>query len=157
MVALHAWVPDQRKPLALLGVAFMSMCAVVTCVVHFMVLALSRQSDVVSTEWVGFVFSFRWPSVAYALDILAWDFFFPGAALCAASSMSGDRFVTSTRVLLVASAILALVGLVGVPLANMNIRNIGIVGYALLFPIAAALMAMLFKRDVERKMSGSFR
>jgi hypothetical protein len=36
------------------------------------------------------------------------------------------------------------VGLAGVPLANMQVRNIGIIGYGLLFPIAAAVLTYLF-------------
>ena len=49
--------------------------------------------------------------------------------------------------LLYASAALALLGLVGVPLFDMQIRNIGILGYVVLFPIAAGVMAVLFHRE----------
>ena len=45
-----------------------------------------------------------------------------------------------------ASAVLAFLGLLGVPLANMNVRNVGIVGYAVLFPIAASLAAWAVHR-----------
>ncbi len=150
MVALHAWTADERKAMALLGIAFMSMCALVTCGVHFVVLTLSRQPELSSATWAASVFSFRWPSVAYALDILAWDVFFPLAALCAAPAISGVGLATAARVLMVTSAMLALIGLVGVPLANMNVRNIGIVGYAVVFPIAAALMARLIGRPLGK-------
>ena len=34
--------------------------------------------------------------------------------------------------------------LAGVPLGDMQVRNLGIVGYALVFPVAAALLARLF-------------
>jgi hypothetical protein len=146
MVALHAWAPDECKPIALLGIAFMSMCAVVTCSVHFAILTLSRQPSVASAAWAIPVFSFKWPSVAYALDILAWDVFFPLAALCAASAVPGPGLATAARVLLWASAALAFAGLAGVPLADMKIRDIGIVGYVVLFPMAAVLMAILFGR-----------
>jgi hypothetical protein len=40
----------------------------------------------------------------------------------------------------------AFVGLLGVPLANMNVRNIGIIGYVLLFPCATVMLAVLFSR-----------
>jgi len=49
------------------------------------------------------------------------------------------------RRLLFASAALSFVGLAGVPMANMYVRNIGILGYAVLFPVAAALMIFLFR------------
>ena len=45
------------------------------------------------------------------------------------------------RGLLFASAALAFLGLAGVPLGDMRARNLGIVGYAVVFPIAAGLHA----------------
>lgn len=146
MLALHAWVSEQYRAFAMGAVAFMSMCAALTSAVHFAVLTLSRQSAFSGLAWAGEVFDFRWPSVAYALDILAWDLFFPIAALFAALSIQGIGLSRVVRRLLYLSAALAFVGLAGVPLANMQVRNIGIIGYAVLFPIAAALMMFVFRR-----------
>jgi hypothetical protein len=140
-VALHALAPKGRKSLALASVAFMSMSAVVTCAVHFAVLTLSDQPAFASEPWVRLVFSFEWPSIAYALDILAWDVFFPLAALFAATAVQGAGLASVVRGLLLASAALAFLGLAGVALANMQVRNIGIIGYAILFPIAAGMLA----------------
>ncbi len=148
-VGLHAWVPSARKSCAQLGIAFMSMCALVTCCVHFSVLALSRQPEFEAGVWKTLVFAFRWPSVVYALDILAWDVFFPLAALCAALAIQGAGLAGLALRLLYASAALALVGLAGVPLGNMNVRNIGIVGYVVPFPMAAFLLAIVFRRDAS--------
>lgn len=145
-VALHAWAPQERKALALASVVFMSMCAVVTCAVHFAILTLSRQSAFSGEAWSRLVFSFQWPSLAYTLDVLAWDVFFPLAALFAAVTVQGSGLPRVTRGLLFASAALAFLGLAGVPLANMQVRNIGVIGYAVLFPIAAAMLASLFRR-----------
>lgn len=149
-VGLHAWANAERKALAMLSVLFMSMCAAVTCCVHFAVLTLSRHPAFEGREWAILMFSFRWPSVAYALDVLAWDFFFPLAALFAALTIQGSGLARLARALLLASAVLAFVGLAGVPLANMQIRNLGILGYVVLFPIAAVLMASVFRRIVAQ-------
>lgn len=149
-VGLHQWSPVERKPFAQLGLVFMSMCACVTCCVHFAVLSLSRQPGFDSGAWQTRVFAFRWPSVAYSLDILAWDVFYPLAALCAALAIQGPGLASLARRLLYASAALALIGLAGVPLGNMNVRNIGIVGYAVLFPIASFLLAVVFRRGAAR-------
>ena len=43
-------------------------------------------------------------------------------------------------------AALAFVGLAGIPMANMNIRNIGIIGYVVLFPIATVMLAIVLTR-----------
>lgn len=145
-VALHAWAPAGRKALALASVVFMSMSAVVTCAVHFPILTLGHQPEFVGEPWAHLIFSFRWPSVAYALDILAWDVLFPLAALFAATTVQGPGAASAVRALLFASAALAFLGLAGVALADMQVRNVGIIGYAVLFPIAAALLANLFRR-----------
>jgi hypothetical protein len=144
-VALHAIASPEHRPMALLGIVFLSLCAVVTCAVHFSILVLSRH-PAFDGAWHHLVFSFRWPSLAYVLDILAWDFFFPLGALFAALAVQGAGLARAARVLMIVSSILALLGLLGVPLANMQVRNIGIFGYAVLFPIAAALLAGLYYR-----------
>jgi hypothetical protein len=144
--ALHAAAPPARQPLVLAGALFFAMCATLTCALHFSILVLGRHPAFAAEPWQTLVFAFRWPSVAYALDILAWDVLFPIGALLLACGLPGSGLAGRARSLLVASALLAFVGLVGVPLANMQLRNVGIVGYAVLFPIAAAILALVFHR-----------
>jgi hypothetical protein len=151
-IALHAWAPPGRKSLALAGVVFLSLCAGITCAVHFAVLTLSRHPAFAGQDWAPLVFSFTWPSIVYALDILAWDVFFPLGAFFAAAAIPGEGLARKVRILLFVSAVLALLGLAGVPLADMQVRNIGILGYALIFPIAAALLAQLFRRAGNERM-----
>ena len=155
-VALHAWSQPHLKSFALAAVVFMSMCAAVTCTVHFAILTLSRKALFAQSEWSQMVFSFQWPSVVYALDILAWDIFFPLAALFAAAAVHGTGLATGVRTLLYASATLAFVGLAGVPLANMEVRNVGIVGYAVLFPVAAVLLVKVFLRTNNASLGQPF-
>lgn len=126
------------------AVAFMSMCALTTCCVHFAILTLSREPAFAAQPWAMQVFAFRWPSVVYALDVLAWDFFFPLAALCAAVTLEGTGLLRAARWLMYASAALAFIGLLGVPLGDMSIRNIGIAGYAIAFPLAAAVLGRAY-------------
>jgi len=47
-----------------------------------------------------------------------------------------ERFGKNLKVLLIFCGILSLIGLIGVPLQNMQIRNIGIIGYAVVGPVA---------------------
>src|SRR5215208_486876 len=84
MVAVHAWAPMHAKTLTLTSVVFMGLLAGVTCIVHFCILTLSRQPEFAGQSWLPLVLSFKWPSVVYALDILAWDIFFPLSMLFAA-------------------------------------------------------------------------
>jgi hypothetical protein len=62
--------------------------------------------------------------VVYTLDILAWDFFFALSMLFAAPVFKGGRLETMVRILMIASGIVSLAGLIGVPLANMDVRII---------------------------------
>jgi hypothetical protein len=153
MVAVHAWAAPQTKVYGLLAVVFMGLSTVVTCSVHFVTLTVIHRAEFAGQSWVPLALSFRWISVTYALDILAWDVFFPLAVLCAAPVFRGSRLARSVRVLLIISGVLSLGGLSGVFLDDSNLRSIGIVGYAVVFPVAALLLAILFHRSEPRETS----
>jgi hypothetical protein len=146
MVAVHAWAPMHAKSLSLTSLVFMGLLAGVTCGVHFVILTLSRQPEFTGQPWLGLVLSFEWPSVAYALDILGWDVFFALSMLSAAPVFWGSRLAAWICVLMIASGVLALAGLSGVVVGDMQLRNIGIVGYVGVFVVVAALLAVLFYR-----------
>src|SRR5512132_3503441 len=146
MVAVHAWAPLHAKTLSLTALVFMSLLAGVTCGVHFVILTLSRQAAFAGQPWLPLFLSFRWPSVVYALDILGWDFFFALSMLFAAPVFGGSRLTVSIRMLMIASGVLALAGLSGVAAGDMQLRNIGIIGYLGLFLVVACLLAVLFSR-----------
>jgi hypothetical protein len=146
MVAVHAWAPSDAKALSLTAVVFMGLLAGVTCSLHFVILTLSRQVAFTSQPWLRLFLSFKWPSVAYALDILAWDFFFALSMFFAAPVFSGSRLATSIRVLMITSGALAVAGLSGVVAGDMQLRNIGIVGYLVVFLVVAGLLGVLFYR-----------
>src|ERR671921_1309874 len=146
MVAVHAWAPMHAKTLTLTSLIFMGLLAGVTCSLHFMILTLSHRPEFSGQPWQPLVFSFEWPSVAYALDIVSWDFFFALSMLFAAPVFSGSRLASWIRVLRIASGVIALAGLIGVVAGDMQLRNIGIVGYVGLFLIVAALLAVFFYR-----------
>jgi hypothetical protein len=154
MVAVHAWAPVEIKVFSMAALVFMSLVALLTCSNHFVILTMSRQAAFAGITWMPLLLSFRWPSVPYALDILAWDVFFALSVLFAAPVFSGNRLATSIRVLMVVSGVLALAGLSGVVVGNMQLRNIGIAGYAGVFPVAALLMAVLFNRSALREADG---
>lgn len=146
MVAVHAWAPSHAKTLSLIAVVFMALLAGVTCSLHFVILTLSRQAAFAGQSWLPLFLSFKWPSVAYALDILGWDVFFALSMLFAAPVFGGSRLAASIRVLMIASGVLALAGLSGVVVGDMQLRNIGIVGYVGVFLVVAGLLAVLFYR-----------
>jgi hypothetical protein len=152
MIAVHAYATQEVKAYSYTALAFMIVMAVITSSLHFVVLTVSRQIEAAGFTWAPLFFSFNWPSVAYTADILAWDWFFALSILFAVPVFKGDGLKRVLRYLMIASGVLSLVGLLGVPLAIMNVeywltvRNIGIVGYALVAPVAFLLMGIVFGR-----------
>lgn len=151
MVAVHAWTPARIKTLSFTAVLFMGLLAVVTCSIHFVILTTSRQAEFAALSWLPLFFEFKWPSVVYALDILAWDFFFPLSMFFAAPVFSGSRLAEWIRWLMLVSGVLALAGLSGVAFGNMQMRNIGIVGYVGIFFVVSLLLAIFFFREPPKE------
>jgi hypothetical protein len=146
MVAVHAWARVEAKAYSLTALVFMGLLAGLTCCVHFVILTVGRQIAPADLTRSALFLSFKWPSVAYALDIVAWDVFFGLAMLFAAPVFSGGRLATSIRVLMITSGVLALAGLSGVVVGDMQLRMIGVIGYVAIFPVVALLLAILFMR-----------
>lgn len=147
MAAVHAISPHDAKALSLAALIFTGMLATVTCSVHFMILTLSGQRGFTDPAVARTFLAFEWPSVVYALDVLAWDKFFALAMLVAALAFCGGGLNRAIRVGMISSDLLALTGLIGVALSDMTLRNIGIAGYLGAFLIVARLLLALFLRS----------
>lgn len=148
MVAIHFHAHPAHKRYSLAAVFLMFVMAGISTSVHFVILTVS-QPIVAHVPELSYLFSFRWPSVVYALDILAWDFFFALAMFFAAPVFNADRLEKIIRALMIVSGLLSLAGLIGVPLDNMQIRNIGIVGYGVITPVVFLLIGIVLGRKTS--------
>lgn len=148
-IAIHSWAPAKYKPFTLASVVFTALTAGVTSGVHFILITLSHRPDFTSLPWLSSLLSFQWPSVTYDLDILAWDVFFPLSVLFLIPVFHGTRLAKAIRVLLLISGLLAVSGLAGLVFDDMNIRDIGIIGYAVVYPAAAVLLVLFFRRPAR--------
>ena len=153
-IAIHSWVPAKYKPFTLASVVFTALMAGVTCCVHFTILTLSHRPDFTSLPWLASLLSFQWPSVTYDLDILAWDVFFPLSVLFLVPVFRGTGMAKAIRILLLISGLLAVAGLAGLAFDDMNIRDIGIIGYAVVYPAAAVLLVLFFRRPARLATTG---
>jgi hypothetical protein len=144
MAAVHSWSPPDKKALSLIALVFMVLVAGITSTVHFAILTLSRQQAFADKSWHALAFEFRWPSVVYAIDILAWDTLFAFSMLFAAPVFAGSSLTLAIRVLMIVSGLLSLAGLSGVVANDMRLRNIGIVGYVAGFFVISVLLTVLF-------------
>src|SRR5438552_230299 len=150
MVAVHAYAARDAKAYSLMALAFMIVCAAITSSVHFVVLTVSRQVEFTSVPSLSLFLSFKWPSVIYALDILAWDWFYGLSMLFAAPIFKGGRLETATRIVLAVSGVLSIAGLIFLPFGDIQLRMIGILGYAGLSPVVFLLLAKVLSRAKAR-------
>ncbi len=146
MVVVHHYASPERRAYSLTALAFMVLLAGLTSCVHFVLLTVGRQIQATGLTWMPLFFAFKWPSVVYALDILAWDVFFPLSMLFATPVFGGGKLEVTVRFLMIVSGVLSFAGLIGVPLSDMNYRDIGILGYALVAPVVFLLLGILFGR-----------
>jgi hypothetical protein len=142
--ALHAYAPASKKILSHSALVLVALMAGITICVHFVALTVGRQAHEATLPGFSLLFSWTWPSMIYALDITAWDFCLGLALLLAAPVFSHGPLHAWLRRGMVISGILCLGGLLGVVFGNMNIRDIGIVGYAVVLPIVVLRMGRLF-------------
>jgi hypothetical protein len=145
LAAVHASAPPAQQAVTRMAVIFGALMAGITCSLHAVILAARRMPGHGGSS-LDDLLAFRWPSPAYALDILAWDVFFALAVLFAAPAFPGGGLAGWIRRLLVTSGLLAFAGLSGVMTGNMQWRNIGIVGYVPVFSAAAVLLWAYFRR-----------
>jgi len=146
MVAVHAYARPEVKIYSLTALGFMLLMTGISSSVHFVLLTVSPQLEATGLPLVPLLLAWKWPSVAYTLDILAWDWFFALAMFFAAPVFKGGRLEKTVRLLMLVSGVVSLAGLIGVPLANMQVRDIGIIGYGVVAPVAFLLLGIIFGR-----------
>jgi hypothetical protein len=146
MAAVHVHATPARKLNSLVSLIMLTIATGITSSVHFIILTAGNQGLPEQLNDYPSLFSFQWPSVAYALDILAWDLFFAMAVLFAAPIFSSGRQERTVQILLIISGVLSLAGLLGIPLKNMQVRNIGIIGYAIAAPLAFWFISRILGR-----------
>jgi hypothetical protein len=73
--ALHAYAPRSRKTMSLSALLLVTLMAGITVCVHVLALTVGRQATGRTLPGFTLLFSWTWPSMIYALDIVAWDFF----------------------------------------------------------------------------------
>lgn len=139
--AVHRWATPQRRLLSASALALVALTAGLTICVHAVLLTVGRHADTSKLPGYDVLLSWRWPSVVFALDIVAWDLFLGVALLLAAPVLRG----WPSRLLTI-SGVLCLAGITGAVLGDMNVRDIGIVGYAVVLPIALLLQGRRFAR-----------
>lgn len=145
MVAFHQHTSPNKQLFSLAALGFLAITTGITSSIHFVIWTVGNpiSEQVENSEYL---LSFSWPSVAYALDILSWDWFFALSMLFGAFALEWTtRNEKAIRILMVTSGVLSLIGLIAIPLDNMNVRVIGIVGYAVVTIPLFLLLGIYFE------------
>ena len=147
MLAIHQCAPKQAKPFTQVALGWMVAASAFTTVVHFVELTVARRIDPATFPGYARIFGWEWPSTFYAIDIVAWDVFFGLSLLFAVPAFAHRRSATIIRRGLIASGSLCLIGLIG-PFANaIAWREIGILGYTIVFGLTCLPLSRAFKVD----------
>jgi hypothetical protein len=144
MVAVHAYASPGHKPYSLAALAFMALCVAATSCINFSLLVVNSQPGLFTESWRSLFVPARWPAPAFILDNFVWDWFFGIAMLLAAPVFGGDRLRTALRVVMMASGVLCLAGLVWLAVSPAQGVIIGILGWGAAGPIAFLLLAKVF-------------
>ena len=142
--AIACLCEPERKILGVLTLATGALAAALTISVHFVQLTAVRQM------WrEGIVDDYRlvWPSRWFAVEYVAWDFFVGCTMLLAAAGLGPGPERRRARVALALGGACCLTGLLGPVSGRMIFQTAGVVGYALLLPVAAYLTAGVFRRE----------
>jgi hypothetical protein len=145
MNAVHRFAQPAAKVYSRVALSCMVLCAGLTTSVHFVVLTVGRRIDPASVPGYDALFGWAWPSVPFALDMLAWDWFLGLSLLLAAPAFPGGGLNSALRRGLILGGTLCIAGLLG-PTFDMRLRWFGEIGYAVVFPAVCVLLAVAFQR-----------
>jgi hypothetical protein len=135
MAAVHQHAADDRRIFAAIALTLTAIFAGITSTVHFIELTASRQVGVAEIAW---------PSARYAAELLAWDWFLGAALIFAALVFDQGGAERTLRRALLLSGVLSFAGIAGPLVGHMGVQRIGILGYAVVLPIAFFLLARFF-------------
>ena len=145
IAAIHECAPKDAKVFSLTSLGWMILLAGTTIIVHFVNLTLWRQISIEQrTDFVRFL-GWEWPSMLFAMELVAWHLFFGLSMFFAAFAFIGKGREKVVRIALIVTGLLCIIGLVGPLLGNLMWRSIGIFGYGIAFPVVCIMIARVFR------------
>ncbi|HTP14735.1 MAG TPA: hypothetical protein VMK13_02735 [Streptosporangiaceae bacterium] len=142
-VVIHACAPEGTKTYSMTALGWILLAAGFTMTVHLVQLTVVRRIDPSAIHGFQYLFNWHWPSMLYGVDIVAWDIFFGLALLFAAPVFHAAGHAAARNGLLIAGA-MCLVGVIGPAVNHIALRQIGIIGYAIVWPIVCIPLSKAF-------------
>ena len=145
MAAIHECAPQRARVFSLTAIGWIVLLAGSTVIVHFVNLTLWRQISVQQKiEYVRFL-GWEWPSMMFAIELVAWHLFFGLSIFFAAFAFKGKGRERSVRITLIITGLLCIFGLIGPVVGDLTWRLVGVCGYGIGFPIVCVLIARVFR------------
>lgn len=148
VLAIAAFTDSERRVHGTAALTFGALAAGLTAAVHFVQLTAVRQM------WrEGLLPDYRlvWPSTIFAVEYFAWDVLVGLMMVFASRALAGEARARSSSLVLLAGGILCLAGTAGPLTGRMMLQNIAVLGYAVLLPVAAALVLRLFRGTAPKE------
>jgi hypothetical protein len=149
MASIHISAPQSAKVFSLSAFGWMVLLAGTTCIVHFVNLTLWRQIGIQQKTDYILMLGWEWPSMMYAIELLAWHFFFGLSVFFAGLAFKGHGLLKAVRIALLTTGLLCIVGLAGPLVGDLVWRLPGVFGYGIVFPITCAMIARVFKNAIS--------
>lgn len=140
---IHACAPDGTKTYSITALGWILLMAGFTMTVHLVQLTVVRHIDPTAIQGFHYLFDWQWPSVLYGVDTVAWDIFFGLALLFAAPVFHASGHMAVRNGMLIAGA-MSVIGIIGPAVNHIGLRQIGIIGYAIVWPIVCLPLARAF-------------
>jgi hypothetical protein len=145
LVAIWCFADAAHRLAALAALAVGTLAAAFTMAVHFVQLTAIRQL------WrAGGLADYRlvWPSALFALEYFAWDVLVGFSLVSMSLAVAGKPGAEIAGRAMLIGGVLCLVGVAGPLSGRMFLQNIGVLGYAVVLPLASALTARMFRAAV---------
>jgi hypothetical protein len=136
MSTIHTKAPLDFKVYSLIALAFMVLAAGLTSAVHFIGLTALRQTGMEGIAW---------PSMLYAVELLAWDVLLGLSLLFAAPVFQGGGLKHKIRMSMIIAGVLCITGALGPATGDMRLQFISVLGYGVLLPFVWLMIARDFQ------------
>jgi hypothetical protein len=140
-LAIASYADHDRRVHAVTSLVFAALAAGLTTAVHFVQLTAVRQlwrADAITD------YRLIWPSALFAVEYLVWDLLIGLMMICGSFVFRAPGNARQAQVAMVVGGLLCVAGLAGPLSGQMILQNIGVVGYAVVLPIAAVFIARTF-------------
>jgi hypothetical protein len=142
VIAIWCFADAAHRLPALTALAIGTLAVGLTMAVHFVQLTAVRQL------WrAGRLLDYRlvWPSTLFAIEYFAWDILVGLSMVSAGFALAGRPAAVHARRALLIGGVLCLVGATGPLSGRMFLQNVAVLGYAVVLPVAGALLTRVFR------------